>query len=346
MSTLMTLRTRRTTALAFLFASFAILGSSCSPDETVVVYTALDRMFSEPIFDEFERTTGIEVLAVWDTESTKTVGLTQRIRSERLRPRCDVFWNNEILNTLLLAKDGLLASASPVAAANYPPEHRDPNGLWHGFAARARVFIVNTTLVPEAEMPRAIDDLLDPRWKGRAGIAKPLFGTTASHIACIAAERGRDGTAAFLRGLRENEVRVLSGNKQCAEEVGRGRLAFALTDTDDAILEIDAGRPVRIVYPESRAGETQTILLPNTLALIEGAPNRANALRLMAFLLAPGVEERLARGASAQIPLSRDERTKPRLPGLEKLRPQKVDFSRAADAFLEARAAIETELLR
>ncbi len=37
---------------------------------------------------------------MYDTESTKTIGLTNKIRAERSRPRCEVFWNNEILNTL------------------------------------------------------------------------------------------------------------------------------------------------------------------------------------------------------------------------------------------------------
>ena len=67
-----------------------------NPNE-VVVYTALDREFSEPIFAEFTKETGIRVLAKYDAESTKTVGLTNAIIAEAARPRCDVFWNNEII---------------------------------------------------------------------------------------------------------------------------------------------------------------------------------------------------------------------------------------------------------
>ncbi|MEX0613127.1 MAG: iron transporter, partial [Pirellulales bacterium] len=70
----------------------------CGKDDPleVVVYTALDQDFSEPIFDDFARETGIVVRPKFDTESTKTVGLAQAILAERERPRCDVFWNNEI----------------------------------------------------------------------------------------------------------------------------------------------------------------------------------------------------------------------------------------------------------
>ncbi len=80
------------------------LGTGClrSGDREVIVYTALDRAFSEPIFAEFTQKTGIHVRAKYDSESTKTVQLVTEIVAEQKRPRCDLFWNNEILNTLRL----------------------------------------------------------------------------------------------------------------------------------------------------------------------------------------------------------------------------------------------------
>ncbi|MCK4343558.1 MAG: extracellular solute-binding protein, partial [Phycisphaerae bacterium] len=134
-------------------------GSSVTSEEReVVVYTALDRQFSEPILDDFTAQTGIKVQAVYDTESTKTVGLTNRIIAEANRPRCDVFWNNEILNTLRLKAEGLLQPCQPSQAENYPARYRDPEGYWHGFAARARVIIVNTDLVKPEELPKSVAD--------------------------------------------------------------------------------------------------------------------------------------------------------------------------------------------
>ena len=78
----------------------------------VVVYTAQDEEFAQPVFAQFERATHVKPAAKFDVESTKTVGLVNEIIAEAQQPRCDVFWNNEILNTLRLEKLGLLEAVS------------------------------------------------------------------------------------------------------------------------------------------------------------------------------------------------------------------------------------------
>ena len=269
--------------------------------EEVVVYAALDREFSEPLLDEFHRRTGVRVLPKYDVESTKTVGLVNALIQEQARPRCDLFWNNEILHTLRLEKMGLLAPYRTDRAASFPAEYRSPQGTWYGFAARVRVLIVNTQLVPERDRPHGIRDLADPKWKGRVGIAKPLFGTTATHAAALWSHWGDDESRKFFLALKAN-AQVLSGNKQVALSVARGELAFGLTDTDDAIIERDGGRPVEIVYPDQEEGGLGALFIPNTLALIKGGPNSQAAQQLVDFLLAPEIEAKLAAGRRRNSP--------------------------------------------
>ena len=322
---------------------------SCTTKEPetpeVVVYTALDRNFSEPILREFRDRTSIHVRAQYDTESTKSVGLANRIRAERDRPRCDVFWNNEIVNTLRLKEEGLLTAFEPAEARNYPATFQDPDRQWYGFAARARVLIVNTDLVPEAETPTSIYDLLDPRWKGKIAVAKPLFGTTASHVACLFSALGESKAQEFLKKLKANDVQIQGGNKGCAEAVGAGRAAFALTDTDDAMIEKESGKPVRIVYPDATFDGIGTLFLPNTLAVIRGAPHEKEAKILVDYLLGPEIEEQLAAGPSAQIPLNRLASGGARVKGPAQAKAMKVDFQDAAQHFDAALEVVKKDFL-
>jgi iron(III) transport system substrate-binding protein len=296
----------------------------------VIVYTALDSEFSEPIFDDFTAETGVAVRAKFDTESTKTVGLTQAILAEQRRPRCDLFWNNEILNTLRLQERGLLDAYHPPIADSYPAMYRSAEGFWHGFAARARVLIVNTDLVPEAERPQSIRDLTESKWRAKAAVAKPLFGTTATHAACLFAHWGDERAKGFFRELKANEVRILSGNRQVALSVGAGQLAFGLTDTDDAIIEVEKGMPVEIVYPDQGDDGLGTLFIPNTLAIIRGGPHPDAARRLVDYLLSAEVEAKLASGPSAQIPLNPAVDVKLRVETPRTVKSMQVDFDAAA----------------
>ncbi len=308
----------------------------------VVVYTALDEEFSRPVFEEFTRQTDITVLGKFDTESTKTVGLTQAIFAEHARPRCDVFWNNEIVNTLRLDRKGLLARYETVAASSFPGQYRSANSRWYGFSARARVLVVNTELVSEASRPTSIVDITARQWKGRVGIAKPLAGTTATHAACLFAVWGQERTKEFFRAAKKN-ARVMAGNKHVARAVATGELAFGLTDTDDAILELEQGWPVVIVYPDQAEDELGTLFIPNTVAIIQGAPHREAAEKLVDFLLSPQVERMLAEGPSAQIPLDTHAEVEPRVESPRTVRSMQVDFEAAAAVWSSASEFLKQE---
>ena len=309
------------------------------PASRVVVYTALDQEFSEPLFEPFTQATGIKVLPKFDTEATKTVGLfnTIRVEAESGNVRCDLFWNNEILNTLRLKQQGLLRPIHPPNADQFPLKFRAADNTWFGFAARARVLIVNTKLVPEAESPKTIFDLTDEKWKRKVGIAKPLFGTTATHAACLFAKLGSDRARQLFLDLKKNDIQILSGNKQVAVNVGNGTLPLGLTDTDDAIGELEKGMPVRLVYLDSDPGSPGlgTLFIPNTLAALKNSPNPSAAERLADYLLSQEVEAALARGPSAQIPLNSSVKIEPRVATPATIHAMDVDWEDAVRKWSE-----------
>ncbi|MCA9261589.1 MAG: extracellular solute-binding protein [Planctomycetales bacterium] len=319
----------------------ALLLAGCVGGEAnfpeVVVYTAHDATFSEPIFGQFTAATSIEARAKFDVESTKTVGLVNAILRESERPRCDVFWNNEILNTLRLKRRGLLEAYESPSSESFPAEMKDPDGTWCGFAARVRVIVCNAELLPDVnERPHSIEDLLDPRWRGKAAIAKPLFGTTATHAACLYAIWGAERTQKFFRDLKANDIQVLGGNKQVAEAVARGAIAWGLTDTDDVLQMLDQGSPVTMIYPDQQEGGLGALRIPNSVAILKGCPHPDEARRLVDYLLAPPVERQLAEGPAGQIPVNPQVDATSRAAPPAETRWMDVDFQEAAACWDEA----------
>jgi iron(III) transport system substrate-binding protein len=313
----------------------SITGCWQSSPDRVVVYTALDREFSAPLLESFSQTSGLTVDPKFDVESTKTVGLTQAILAEAKRPRCDVFWNNEILNTIRLQKQGRLLPYVSTAGAAYPEAYRDPQGYWYGFAARARVLIVNTQRVDEASYPTSIHDLVDEKWQGRIGLAKPLFGTTATHATVLFHLWGTERATQFFQAAKNN-AQIMAGNKQVALAVASGQLDWGITDTDDANVERLKGSPVAIIYPDQADGEMGTLFIPNTVAIIANSPHPAAAKQLVEWVLSSEVEATLSAGPSAQIPLRPDVPATAQVKTPGEIRPLSVDFGAAADSWDEA----------
>ena len=117
--------------------------SSGTRGPTVVVYVSHDQVFSEPILKDFENETGIKVRAVYDTEETKSTGVMNRLIAEKDNPQADVYWANEPVRAEVLRQRGIAAPYVSQNAEGIPATFKDPNGYWTGFAARARVLIVN-----------------------------------------------------------------------------------------------------------------------------------------------------------------------------------------------------------
>ncbi len=290
---------------------------------SVVIYTSVDQPFAEPILQDFESRTGIQVKAVYDVEAAKTTGLVSRLLAESSQPRADVFWSSEFAQTLVLKDRGALAPYDSPSAQGIPPQYRDPEAYWTGFAARARVIVANTRLLPEDRRPRSMFDLADGRYAaGEVGIASPLFGTTATHVAALYAAIGPARTQEYLKALLGRQVRVVDGNSVVRDMVASGELLVGLTDTDDAYGGVDRGDPLAVIFPDQEG--VGTLVIPNTVALVKGAPHPEEAKRLIDYLLSREVEGELARGAAHQMPV-RDGIPMPAgYPGLEQVKAMSV----------------------
>ena len=346
-----------------LVALFFMVSVGCVPqrEKSVVLYSASDREYATPILDAFERSnSGTEIARQFDIEAAKTLGLVTRIERERERPKCDVFWNNEIIHTIRLQKQGLLANRRWKVPDAWPKTFRAKDGSWIGFAARARVLIINRNKLPNSESwPKSVLELGDAKWHHRCGLANPMYGTTATHMAVISSHSKRIADVSSLgqpyfatdRSLdwvkwsndwMQHAV-VLAGNKQVVLAVSSGELEWGLTDTDDAIIEKEAGNPVEIVFPDQDSMGFGTLFIPNTVCVLQKAPNPTAAALLADYLVSEKVEARLSMGNSAQFPVWPNAKAQSRLK-TERTRWADVDFEMAAEGWEKTLGDLKSRL--
>ncbi|MEQ1858663.1 MAG: substrate-binding domain-containing protein [Chthoniobacteraceae bacterium] len=283
------IRDRTLLLLGLVAVLFVTLWRLPALRSSVVVYCAHDAVFAEEILRDFEMRSGVKVLVRYDTEATKSLGLVELLLAEKDAPRCDVFWNNEMLGTADLAERGVLAPHRGPGWERIPEQWKDADARWTGFAARLRVHIINTRN-PATDL----DDL------SRGAIAKPLYGTTLTHYTALWHLWGPERLKTWHHESRARGLREVNGNGMVKDIVARGARDHGFTDTDDFFDAKDRGalvamKPVRI--------DGASICIPNTVALIRGAPHEATARQLIDYLLSAEAEMALAKSKSRQIPL-------------------------------------------
>ena len=311
-------------------------------ENEVVVYTSVDGEYAAPILDAFDRESEpTNTVRQFDIEASKTVGLATRLLEEKDKARCDVFWNNEILHTVRLQKAGLLAKRRWKIPDSWPAEYRASDGTWVGYAARARVLLINTEKLPDpATWPKRVEELADAKWSKSCGLAFPLFGTTATHFAVLSDLWPEEKSSQWFTSVAKNAI-VLSGNKQVAQAVSSGQLSWCLTDTDDALVEKENGGKVAIVFPDQGEGELGTLFIPSSVSVIAKSPHPIAAGKLADYLTSSKTEERLVMGTSAQFPLWPDSKERDRMGLKETPRRMKVQFEQAAGKWDEASKKIK-----
>ena len=296
-----------------IIGALLLLMTACScnrgSQQEVTLYTAVDEPVARPIIQEFQKRTGIKVNLVTDGEATKTAGLAHTLEAERDNPRADVWWSNEVFQTIHLAEDSSVFTAyeSP-AAGQIPARFKDPAHQWAGTGLRMRVIVAHlpkgsvggnpgttagATSGPRAPVALRLQDLTDPTFKGQIAMAHPGTGTVGGHVAALYVLWGDDKANTFFRALKANDIHLLGGNSDVANAVGAGTLQLGLTDNDDADNALQEGGHLEAVIPDQSDTGIGTLAIPCSVALVKNAKHPEAARKLIDYLLSREVEQKL-----------------------------------------------------
>lgn len=253
--------------------------------EKITVYTVLpETEVNRQINEEFTKRTGIEV----EMLSIPAVGtVASRIRTEKARPRAEVFAAATVDFQEALAKEGLLlAYKSPLETDDVIKKgYSDPNGYWHGWFGQTTAIFWNRNRFDKelgnSPKPSTWDDLLNPAYKGQVILANPQ--TSAIGYVLLATQvfrLGEDKAWDYTKKLNANVKQYTPSAPLTVTlvEQGEGTLgAFWLSD----ILTSKIGRkqPIDFVVPQDN------VVSVWAASIINGAPNPEGAKKYIDFLL-------------------------------------------------------------
>ena len=252
--------------------------------EEVNIYSHRQPELIQPLMDQFTAETGIDVNIAFVDK-----GMAERLKAEGNRSPADLVLTVDIGRMEeLVEADVLQAAEDPVLAANIPPAYRDPGNLWFGLTTRSRVVYASLERVKPGEIT-TYEDLVNPKWQGRLCMRSGLNDYNVALTAAFLLHHGPEATTAWLQGLKANLAhKPLGGDRDQVKSIWSGECDIALGNTyyigqmlnDDS--EKDYAASVRIDFPIFEGGGAHMNI--SGIALTKAAPNKAAAVKLMAWL--------------------------------------------------------------
>lgn len=184
----------------------------------LVVYNAQHEDLTQAWAEEFTKETGITI----EMRNGSDNELANQLVAEGSGSPADVFLTENSPGMNIVEQAGLFAPVDAATLAQVPTANNPSTGNWVGIAARSTVFVYNTDLLPEADLPASIMDLQDPAWQGKWA-ASPSGADFQAIVSAILELKGADATSAWLDAMKTN-AGIYRGNSTVMKAVNAGEV--------------------------------------------------------------------------------------------------------------------------
>lgn len=305
--------------------SLSVLTACGGEDDgpSITVYNAQHKQLLEEVVPIFEKETGIDV----KLRDGSDLELANQLVQEGDASPADVFLTENSPAMSLVESKGLFAQVPQSVLDQIPAEYVPASKAWTGFIARSTVVIYNTDKVEESELPKSILDFAKPEWKGRVSFS-PTGADFQAIVSAVLALEGKQATAAWLEGLKENGT-VYDGNNIVLKSVNNG-------DTDTGIAyhyywyrdQKESGEnsdnSQQYFFGNQDPG---AFLSVSGAGILKSSEKQADAQKFLEFLVSEEGQQAIADSYALEYPLNPAVTLDPAVKPLSELEPPKVDIS-------------------
>lgn len=263
--------------------------------QDVNLYTTREPALLNPVLEAFTKDTGIKVNAVFLKD-----GLQERIRAEGANSPADVMLMVDVGEINAAVEAGITQPIKSDLVDKTVPAQLRPDNNWVTLTKRARVVVVSKDRIKQDAI--TYEDLADPKWKGKFCIRAGQHPYNNAFFAAYLAHHGADKTETYLKALRANAARKPGGgDRDVARDIQSGLCDIAIINTyyiglmSEAKNEqkgwFDAIKPLKTTFAN---GGTHVNV--SAAALAKNAPNKANAVKLVEYMLGDKAQALYANG--------------------------------------------------
>jgi iron(III) transport system substrate-binding protein len=296
----------------------------------VNVYSYRETKLIQPLFEAFSKETGIKVNMI-----SASSGLEQRIATEGANSPADLLLTVDIGRLQDAVNAGIgQPIKSDILEKAVPAQFRDPNGAWVGLSMRARVVYASRQRVPQAAM--SYEELSDPKWKGKVCIRSGQHAYNNALFAAFIAHHGEEKAEAWLKGLKANLAQKPSGgDREVARDIAAGKCDIGLGNTYYWALMLNQepdkkawAEATKVILPKFQDGGTHVNL--SGVVLIKHAPNKANAMKLIEWMVSD-TAQRLYADLNYEYPIRPGIPVNPTIASYGELNPDSIPISAIAE---------------
>jgi len=287
-------------ALAVLaLAAGCTRGAAPGAPGVVNVYSARHYDSDQAIYDAFTKQTGIEVRVL----PANADQLLERIKLEGPSTQADLVMAADAGALWRIAEAGLLQAVdTPALRAAAPERMRDPMLRWWAFSKRARVIAYRKGAIDPATI-QSYDSLASPALAHQICVRSSTNTYNKSLMAARIARTGAVAALAWARGVRGNFARDPQGSDtDQLQALAAGACSVALVnhyyfvrmEASPDPADREAASKIALIFPDQQGGGAHINV--SGAGISAYAPNRANAVALLEFLLSPEAQAMFAPG--------------------------------------------------
>src|SRR5690242_13443748 len=236
--------------ISFLISSSALaqdaklIEAAKKENGAIIAYGSLESNTVEPIIDAFKKKTGMSV-EYWRASATKVMDRAlAELRAGK--PVFDVMVNNSGA-IQVMKKEGLFAKYLSPAAKAFPKEIVDPE-VGPIYRNTPVGIVYNKSSVSAADVPRSLEDLLNPKYKGKFVMPDPTqHTTTLQWLASLYKIMGKEKAQRFIQDLGASKPFMVESFAPAAERVSTGETPIAISLIRYTVTYADKGAPVDYV---------------------------------------------------------------------------------------------------
>jgi iron(III) transport system substrate-binding protein len=255
---------------------------------TLTVYSGRNENFISPFFEEFTSQTGIKIEARYGDSAE----LAALILEEGKNSPADIFLSQDAGAIGAVAAQELFKTLDANVISVVNEQFRDQNSKWVGITGRSRIVAYNNKKYEAADLPRTIDELLNPKWSEKIAIA-PTNASFQSFITALVQLRGEEKALEWLKGLNANKPQKFEKNAQMVEAIDQGVVDLGLTN-HYYVAEVseNLGREISVGISFFNNQDPGNLLNVSAFGIMETSQKQEDSLKLLSYLLSKSAQER------------------------------------------------------